>query len=71
MFVNSLFVTMAVLCILLYKISVPQLYPITLMYDLESVSIPKTMYLMYPLDMFDILNFAIVLLIYGTLNKMK
>jgi hypothetical protein len=41
------------------------------MYDLESVLITKTMYLMYTLDMFYILNFAIVLWIYGTLNKMK
>jgi hypothetical protein len=56
MFVNSLFVTMAVLCILLYKVSVTRLYPITLMYDLESVLIPETMYLMYTLDMFYILT---------------
>ena len=50
---------------------VPRLYPITLMYDLESVWFQRLMYLMYTLDMFYILNFAIVLWIYGTLNKMK
>jgi hypothetical protein len=68
---NSLFVTMAVLCILLYKVSVPRLYPITLMYDLETVWFQRLMYLMYTLDMFYILNFAIALWIYETLNKMK
>jgi hypothetical protein len=39
---------------------VPRLYPITLMYDLESVLIPKTnVSFMYTLDVFYILNFAI------------
>jgi hypothetical protein len=68
-----LFVTMAVLCILLYKVSLPRLYPITLMYELESVQFQRLMYfyLIYTLDMFYIQNFAIVLWIYGTLNKMN
>jgi hypothetical protein len=59
---------------LVYKVSVPRLYPITLKYDLESVLFQRLMYLMYlmyTLDMLYILNFAIVLWIYGKLNEIK
>ena len=43
MFVTVSFATMVVLCILLYKVFVPRLYPITLMYDLESAWFQRLM----------------------------
>jgi len=56
------------------QLFIPRLYPLPLMYDSESVWLQRQMYfmyLMYTLDMFHILNFAFVLRIYGTLNKMN